>query len=62
MLTAEQREVLIDLLTRAIADVSEEIYKTENYAWRQDLHRREVLLREILAQLEESAPEQKSRG
>jgi hypothetical protein len=50
-LTAEEREVLIQVLQEAVSDLGEEIYKTENYDWRQDLKHREDLLKGILRRL-----------
>lgn len=50
-LSAGQRETLIDVLSRALSDLREEVYKTENYDLRQQLKEREQVLQEIITQL-----------
>lgn len=49
--TAEERDVLVQVLRNALSDLRSEIYKTEDYEWRQDLKRREEVLRRLLERL-----------
>ncbi len=53
-LSAEERELLHDILREAIADLRMEIADTDSYDYRTMLHRREDLLKQLAARL---APE-----
>lgn len=54
-LTAEQATVVADLVRQSLGNLREEIYKTENYEMRQELHQREAILKGLLARLETAA-------
>jgi hypothetical protein len=51
-LTAEEATVVADLVRQSLSNLREEIYKTENYDMRQELHQREAILKSLLARLE----------
>jgi hypothetical protein len=46
-----EAELLIRLLRADLADLREEIYKTENFDWRQALHGDEAMIKALLARL-----------
>jgi hypothetical protein len=50
-LEPEEAEILRDVLSVYLSDLRAEIYKTENYEARQELHRREDVLKKIIEQL-----------
>ncbi len=50
-LSAEERDVLAELLEAQLADIRGEIRKTERLEWREDLKRREAVVRGIVARL-----------
>ena len=50
-LSPAEHRVLSELLSNALGNLREEVYKTENYDWRQDLKQRELLLKDLLGRL-----------
>jgi hypothetical protein len=55
-LSAEEHDLLVDLLDRAYRDLKEEIYKTEAYAYKKDLKSRERMLVGLIQRLEQRTP------
>jgi hypothetical protein len=47
-LDAERREILEDILRRALGDLREEIYKTETAPYKEQLKLREAVLQSLL--------------
>ncbi len=47
----EERRVLLEVLNETLPDLREEVYKTENFDYRAQLKRREVLLKSLLERL-----------
>jgi hypothetical protein len=54
-LSADEAALVADLVRSALSNLREEIYKTENYDLRQELHQREALLKGLLSRLEGGA-------
>ncbi len=54
-LSAEEAGIVADLVHQSLSNLREEIYKTDNYDLRQELHQREALLKGLLARLEGTA-------
>jgi hypothetical protein len=50
-LSEEEKHALVEILNEALPNLREEVYKTENYDYREQLKRREALLKELLARL-----------
>jgi len=50
-LSVEERDLIRYVLERFLSDLREEIYKTESYDYRVELHRQEELLRGLLQRL-----------
>ncbi len=50
-LTEEEKSTLVDVLNEALPDLREEVYKTENYDYREELKRREQVVKSLLARL-----------
>ena len=50
-INAEERELLEDILRGAISDLRMEIADTDSYDFRMQLHRREDLLKQLVARL-----------
>jgi Spy/CpxP family protein refolding chaperone len=50
-ITTEEREILIQLLTSAIADEREEIYKTETYSYKEHLKTQKKNMQNLLSQI-----------
>ena len=55
-LTEAQREVLEDLLQRAMGGLREEIYKSEVAEYKQALKEREVIIQALLDQVRTTSP------
>ena len=55
-LSDAEQQVLTEVLTRALSDLREEIFKTDTADYKADLRGREQALRSMLARLESSAP------
>jgi hypothetical protein len=55
-LTAQETDLLAELLSSDLQSLRAELYKTENHDWREALKQREALLRGILARLTTSTP------
>jgi hypothetical protein len=51
-LTAEEAAVLASVITDVLGELHDEVYKTENYEWRQGLKQRGAILRAVLARLQ----------
>lgn len=54
-LSEEERQTLLETLNEALPDLREEVYKTESFDYREQLKRREALLKEILGRLSAAA-------
>ena len=54
-LTDDEAVLLRDVLNRYLPSLREEVYKTENYAMRQDLKADEVLLKDLITRLNGSS-------
>lgn len=50
-LSQEEAAIVADLVRQELGNLREEIYKTENYDLRQELHQREALLKSLLARV-----------
>jgi hypothetical protein len=50
-LSGEEAAIVANLLRDELGNLREEIYKTENYDLRQELHQREALLKGLLVRL-----------
>jgi uncharacterized Rmd1/YagE family protein len=50
-LTDEEKNVLAEVLNQALPDLREEIYKTENFEFREQLKRREAVMKDLLVRL-----------
>jgi hypothetical protein len=50
-LTPEEADILTDTLNGFLAELREEIYKTESYDLREQLKRREIVLKAVLVRL-----------
>jgi hypothetical protein len=50
-LTTDEAAILADLLRNDLGSLREEVYKTEDYDWRNSLKQRESILRAILERL-----------
>ncbi len=50
-LNEEERQALLEVLNHAIPNLREEVYKTENFDFREELKQRELVLRNLLARL-----------
>ncbi|HZU76308.1 MAG TPA: hypothetical protein VFA70_06055 [Dehalococcoidia bacterium] len=51
-LSKTEAELLVELLGNNLRDLREEVYKTEDYDWRQALKQREATLRALLERLQ----------
>lgn len=54
-LKEEEREALLEVLGEALRNLREEVYKTENFDYRQELKHREEVVKTLLARLEQVA-------
>ena len=50
-LNQEERKVLSEILNETLPNLREEVYKTENYDYREQLEQRESVVRELLSRL-----------
>lgn len=50
-LDEEEKLTLVEVLSELLPDLREEVYKTENYDYRQQLKRRETVVKELLTRL-----------
>ena len=50
-LTEEEVETLLDMLSEALSNLREEVYKTENFDYREELKRREAVIKRLLTRL-----------
>ena len=55
-LSAEEHDLLADLLDRAFRDLKEEINKTEAYAYKKGLKSRERVLTELIQKVGQRSP------
>jgi hypothetical protein len=51
VLNDEERETLMEVLSEALPNLREEVYKTENFDYREELKRREANIKSLLARL-----------
>lgn len=54
-LNEEERQTLLEVLNEVLPDLREEVYKTESFDYREQLKRRETLLKTLLARLSAAA-------
>lgn len=54
-LKEEEREALLEVLGEALRNLREEVYKTENFDYREELKHREEVVKTLLARLEQVA-------
>jgi hypothetical protein len=52
-LSQGEASLLTRVLTNYLPDLREEVYKTENYEWRESLKADEVVLKSLIARLEQ---------
>ncbi len=50
-LDEEQRQALLEILEEVLPNLSEEIYKTENFDYREQLKRRQAVVKSLLERL-----------
>ena len=50
-LNDEERQVLADVLNELLPNLREEVYKTESYDYREQLKRREAVIKTLLGRL-----------
>ena len=50
-LSEEEREVLAEILQDVLPNLREEVYRTENYDYREQLKQRETVVRDLLSRL-----------
>ena len=50
-LSEEEKSTLLDVLKETLPNLREEVYKTESYDYREELKRREVVVKSLLARL-----------
>lgn len=55
VLSAKERRTLVEILNETLPSLREEVYKTENFNYREQLKRREELLRGLLSRLSVAA-------
>jgi hypothetical protein len=53
MLEPDEAAILKEVLATFLSDLRAEIGKTEDYGTRQELHQRELVLRKVLAQIDQ---------
>jgi hypothetical protein len=51
-LNDEDVTLLLRILQHQLADLREEVYKTENYDWRESMKKDEATLKDIMARLD----------
>ncbi len=54
-LNDEEKLTLVEVLNELLPDLREEVYKTENYDYRQQLKRRETIVKGLLTRLGSSS-------
>ena len=54
-LKEEEREALLEVLGEALRNLREEVYKTENFDYREELKHRDEVVKTLLARLEQVA-------
>ena len=54
-LNDEERQTLVDILSEALPDLRGEVYKTENFDYREQLKRCESVMKGLLARLGDAA-------
>ena len=50
-LNDEEKQTLVEILNETLPNLREEVYKTENYDYREELKRREAVVKDLLARL-----------
>ena len=50
-LSEEEREVLAEILQDVLPNLREEVYRTENYDYREQLKQRETVVKDLLTRL-----------
>jgi hypothetical protein len=53
-ITADERTLLADLVQQGLQDLREEIYKTDTSTYRDQLHARESIFKDLLAKIEQA--------
>ncbi len=54
-LNEEERQTLLEVLNEVLPNLREEVYKTESFDYREQLKRRETLLKTLVARLSAAA-------
>jgi hypothetical protein len=60
LLHADEANLILRVLKQQLPELRNEISRTENYAWRQDLKRDEVMLKAVMARLEQAIDDAES--
>lgn len=55
-LESNEAALLRQILTTYVANLREEVYKTENYDWRQELKQDEETIKRLIVRLEQGEP------
>lgn len=54
-LSDEERRTLVEILNETLPNLREEVYKTENFDYREQLKQRETLVKDLVARLSAAA-------
>ncbi len=54
-LNDEERQTLIDILNETLPNLRAEVYRIENYDYREELKQREAIIKQLLARLAPAA-------
>ena len=55
ILREEEREALLEVLSEALGNLCEEVYKTENFEYRETLKHSEAVIKNLLIRLGQTA-------
>ena len=50
-LNEEEKRTLVEILNETLPNLREEVYKTENFDYREELKRREAVIKDLLGRL-----------
>ncbi len=54
-LNDEERQTLIEILNETLPNLRAEVYRTENYDYREELKQRETIIKQLIARLSPAA-------
>ncbi len=54
-LNDEERQTLIEILNETLPNLRAEVYRTENYDYREELKQREAIIKQLIARLSPAA-------